>query len=264
MDTTETREPSYYEVALTNRQVLVAFVVLLTCLLVAFLSGVWVGRGAEPMRAAAPAVAPAPASREPIEQLSFFSGKEPGARSPAKPIEPAPAPAAPPAPAAASAEDEAAESMRRTLEAEMAAHRERAPETAPATAPAPAGPAAAAAPTPATPGERTTRPAPAPAPAAAPAPAPAAPRAAAPAPAASATAKVWIQVYSSTNGARAREIVAQLKQAGFTAVLGELPKDGQISYRVRVGPYDDRERAERAAQRLRREHRLDTWVTDAP
>ena len=30
MDTTETHEPSYYEVALTNRQVLVAFVVLLS------------------------------------------------------------------------------------------------------------------------------------------------------------------------------------------------------------------------------------------
>ncbi|HEY8021186.1 MAG TPA: hypothetical protein VIH93_08800, partial [Thermoanaerobaculia bacterium] len=38
-------EPSYYEIALTNRQVVVAFVVLLVCLLSAFFSGVWIGRG---------------------------------------------------------------------------------------------------------------------------------------------------------------------------------------------------------------------------
>ena len=38
-------EPSYYEIALTNRQVLIAFVILLVCLVAAFLSGVWVGRG---------------------------------------------------------------------------------------------------------------------------------------------------------------------------------------------------------------------------
>ncbi|MGB5401730.1 MAG: hypothetical protein WBO71_16065, partial [Thermoanaerobaculia bacterium] len=38
-------EPSYYEIALTNRQVLMVFVVLLVCVVVAFISGVWVGRG---------------------------------------------------------------------------------------------------------------------------------------------------------------------------------------------------------------------------
>jgi hypothetical protein len=41
---TEPREPSYYEIALTNRQVVVAFVILLVCLLSAFFSGVWIGR----------------------------------------------------------------------------------------------------------------------------------------------------------------------------------------------------------------------------
>lgn len=262
MDTTETHEPSYYEVALTNRQVLVAFVVLLSCLLVAFLSGVWVGRGAEPARAAAPSPAPAPPAGEPIEQLSFFSGKEPGARTAPRPAAPAPAPEP-----ASAVVDEAADSMRRTLEAEMEANRERPSSPAPApAAPAPAAPAPAATSTPVSAGERTTRtpPAASPAPATRPAaPAPAAP----PAPVAPATApqgKVWIQVYSSSNGVRAREIVDQLKRANFTAVLGETTKDGQTVYRVRVGPYEKRERAERVAERLRREHRLDTWVTDAP
>ena len=54
MDSIETREPSYYEVALTNRQVLVAFVALLVCLLAAFLSGVWVGQDAGGRQAVAP------------------------------------------------------------------------------------------------------------------------------------------------------------------------------------------------------------------
>jgi SPOR domain len=39
-----THEPSYYEIALTNRQVVVAFVILLVCVVAAFLSGVWIGR----------------------------------------------------------------------------------------------------------------------------------------------------------------------------------------------------------------------------
>ena len=37
-------EPSYYEIALTNRQVLVVFVVLLVCVVAAFFSGVWIGQ----------------------------------------------------------------------------------------------------------------------------------------------------------------------------------------------------------------------------
>ena len=79
------------------------------------------------------------------------------------------------------------------------------------------------------------------------------------------TGKLFVQVYSSTNGARAREIVAQLKKGGFKVQLNETPKSGgQTSYRVRVGPYDSRSAADTAAGRLRREFRLDTWVTDTP
>ena len=81
MEPSESREPSYYEVALTNRQVLVAFVALLICMLAAFLSGVWIGRGGA-TTAPPPVVAQAPAVHEPqLEQLTFFTGKEPGARS---------------------------------------------------------------------------------------------------------------------------------------------------------------------------------------
>jgi cell division septation protein DedD len=44
LDMGAAHEPSYYEIALTNRQVVVAFVILLVCLIAAFFSGVWIGR----------------------------------------------------------------------------------------------------------------------------------------------------------------------------------------------------------------------------
>jgi cell division septation protein DedD len=268
VESTEPREPSYYEVALTNRQVLVAFVVLLTCLLAAFLSGVWVGRGAAPATRVAALPAPpsssAPAA-PPIEQLTFFAGKEPGARSPAKPAEvPAPKPVAP---EAKSAEDPATEAMRRTLEAEMAAHREATPQRAPEPEPAPKPEEArSTAPAPLEPGARARQPSTPPAPAPTRAAPPASPVAPAPAakPAVAAAGSTWIQVYSSTNGARAREIAEQLRKASFPVVVAEIAKDGPTAWRVRVGPFSTRAKADAAATRLRREQRLDTWITDAP
>lgn len=250
MESTETREPSYYEVALTNRQVLVAFVVLLTCLLGAFLSGVWVGRGGVPA-SSTPVQASRPVAAEPVEQLTFFSGHEPGERTGARPAPAAAAPSsAKPEPVAA-AEDPAAEQMRRTLEAEMAANRQVAPASPPAAAPE----APTAAPAPAA-GTRTTR-----------GPAATAPVPTKPAerPARAARAgSLWVQVYSSSNGDRAREIVAQLESAKFAVVLAELERAGGVNYRVRVGPFDARPKAEAAATRLRREQKLDTWITDTP
>ncbi len=155
MESTESHEPSYYEVALTNRQVLIAFVVLLSCLVTAFLSGVWIGRGgSSPARNPPATLEAAPASSEPpLAQLTFFNGKDPGSRtggSPgagaagAAPAGPATAPATADraAPLAsdtpATAEERATETMRQNLDATMAANR---------TIPAPA----AAAPTVTTP-----------------------------------------------------------------------------------------------------------------
>ncbi|MGE0638882.1 MAG: SPOR domain-containing protein [Thermoanaerobaculia bacterium] len=243
MDSGDTHEPSYYEVALTNRQVLIAFVALLTCLLVAFLSGVWIGRGGEEAAATPPPAATeqAASAEPPLEQLTFFNG------SPAAETQ-APAAAAPPAAApvekAASSPPDASDSLRANLEATMAANRET-----------PAMKLAV--------GERTG--APAEAPAAPPAAAKAETRPAATAPAApAARGNVFVQVYSSSNGARAREIVAQLRKAGFRVVLAEAPKGAGRNFRVRVGPYETKSQADADATRLRRDHRLDTWVTDSP
>ncbi|MEO7793185.1 MAG: SPOR domain-containing protein [Thermoanaerobaculia bacterium] len=270
MESSETHEPSYYEVALTNRQVLIAFVVLLTSIVAAFLSGVWIGRGGSSPARQTPGITEAAAApaEPPLEQLTFFNGKEPGARgagtsaaaagrptaaisnrdTPASTDASTRAPGAAAPPNATTAEESAAdatdatETMRQNLDATMAANR-----TVPAPAPATTAPA---------------KPAGAPAkPAAAPfKEAAAGPTAAKPAVA----GKIFVQVYSSTNATRAREIVAQLRKAGFAVVVAETAKGSGKNSRVRVGPYSERAKADAAAIRLRREFRLETWVTDSP
>ena len=99
----DSHEPSYYEIALTNRQVLFAFVILLVCLLATFVAGVWVGRSGEVQAAAPPAgerlaesAAPADAGKngEAPEKLSFFGDDHPATAPPqevAAPARPAPA-----------------------------------------------------------------------------------------------------------------------------------------------------------------------------
>lgn len=241
MESSDSREPSYYEVALTNRQVLVAFVALLSCLLAAFLSGVWLGRGGATAAPARPQLAQAPTPEPQLEQLTFFSAKEPGARAtapaPRATATPAAAATAAPAPepevvvAPAATDEPEAEALRRNLEGAIDAGRVESRPPTPAPTAAPRATATAAA------------------------------RAAEPAPAGG---RFFVQVYSSTNAPRARQIVADLRKAGFQVVLSEPAAGTTGNYRVRVGPYENRERAEAAAKRLQREHRLDYWVTDTP
>ncbi len=271
MESSESHEPSYYEVALTNRQVLIAFVVLLTSIVTAFLSGVWIGRGGSSSASGPPAISAAAAATTdpPLEQLTFFNGKEAGMRTAgAGGAVPAPPPAvqtpgsnretsasAASAPIAATApgtaEEKATEAMRQNLDATMAANRTVPPS---ANSPSPASPPPAGAQAGAKPTAAGSAPA-KPATAATKAPALAKP---------AVTGKTFVQVYSSTNATRAQEIVAQLRKAGFAVVVAETPKGGGTNSRVRVGPYVDRGKADTAANRLRREFRLETWVTDSP
>ena len=90
---TDSHEPSYYEIALTNRQVLVAFVVLLLCLLGSFFSGVWVGRGATPQPQPTQAASPPPSGTQ-LEEYKFFS-EDSGTKAAAPEKRPEPAPSAP-------------------------------------------------------------------------------------------------------------------------------------------------------------------------
>jgi cell division protein FtsN len=264
----EPHEPSYYEIALTNRQVVVAFVILLTCLLAAFFSGVWIGRESTARAAQEAAVRNTPPSEvaqqegKSLEELEFFDprarkGKDrdrkeekrqeaaaPGSSTLAEDLGGRKAAAPPPAP----------------VQEEPAPAAQTARETAPAL-PDPAQ-------------ERRDRrkgrnaaaeTAPAPAPAAAPEPAPAkAAKTAKSAVAAPAVPKgsYVIQVFSSPDQAQAERIRGKLVDGGQKAYLSPIDRGGRTMYRVRIGPFKSRGDAQVVADKVRKGYKLDTWVTE--
>jgi cell division septation protein DedD len=204
-------ESSYYEIALTNRQVLTIFVVLLTCLVAAFLSGVWIGRrddgqGTPEVSAGEPPAAEAAAE---MTELNFFSEGSP---------------------------------RQRQVEKE-AARQPRPPAEEPAAdQPVPPPPVAERRPPPA-----AEEPPPAPRPAVQ-----------TPAP-----GRV-IQVFSTPDAAQADKLVRRLGDGGYPAYLVRERLQGRTTYRVRVGPYEQEAAAEKVADELRREYRLETWITSQP
>ena len=229
----ESNEPSYYEIALTNRQVLVSFVVLLSCVLAAFVSGVWLGRKSdggvptgEEQLASAEAL---PADLEQLEEFKFPSEQQ-DAGTPAPPttdtvvVEPKP---------------------RTTLAEDVGSSPPRA--TPPPPRPSPPPPRATPPP---------PRPAPPP-PRATPPPPPAA------APPAAVAEGFVIQVLSTRDEARAKRVLGQLKQGGYPAFLSPVKVGSQVNHRVRIGPYPTRPPAENAAKEVNGKYKLDTWVTAA-
>ncbi|HYH46239.1 MAG TPA: SPOR domain-containing protein [Thermoanaerobaculia bacterium] len=240
-------EPSYYEIALTNRQVVVAFVILLVCLLSAFFSGVWVGKsGAEPageqvVRAAPPP--PEPTEGASLEELEFFD--QPGGR---------PSPPASPSPAAETPDGET--TLREDLEGPDADD----------PAPPPPSPSPTVSPSP-----RPVPPSPSPAPReeraegrseeiVQPRPLPETERRAE-AGREPAAGSVVIQVFASPEQAEARRIRDRLSRGGQKAYLSPVTVDGRTMYRVRIGPFGTREDAQDVAETVRKTYKLDTWVT---
>ena len=230
-------EPSYYEIALTNRQVVVAFVILLGCLLGSFFAGVWIGRGE-----ASPVVVTsgqARADSDSIEELPFFAGGELGTddEEPEAAGEAAPPPSVP-EPAAARAQRQARQGAERPApppeEDELAGG-----EGAALGSDAPAGPPPAVRTPPAT-----------------------APQRAAEAPAqAPAVSGPVIQVFVSRDRGQAERVLERLRGGGERAFLSPVEVEGQSLYRIRLGPFGDRPEAERVAERVRRAYRLETWIT---
>jgi DedD protein len=77
------------------------------------------------------------------------------------------------------------------------------------------------------------------------------PAAAQPVPAAPASATAWaVQIGAFSNRAKAEQQVAELKKRRYAAFMLEYRASGQVLYRVRVGPEQDRARAEEIAARL--------------
>lgn len=279
----ESHEPSYYEIALTNRQVVVAFVVLLTCLLGAFFSGVWIGRESTSRNAQEQLVRntpPSEASREGknLEELEFFDknnkkaagdrtrgeeaaapapgsstlvedigGKKPEARNP-------PPPAAEPAreePATdPNAIDPAQERRNRRKAARAAAAAEAAEKALEAPAPVK--------PTPVKPAP--VKPTPVKAPAAkTPTTKPTTKTAAAPA---IPKGSYVIQVFSSADQTQADRIRAKLTGGGQKAYLSPISRGGRTMYRVRIGPFKSHDDAQKVADQVRKGYKMDTWVTE--
>jgi cell division septation protein DedD len=222
-------EPSYYEIALTNRQVAVAFAILLVCLLAAFLSGVWVGRGGagsgEEETQVAARAEPQPGAA--LEEFEFFEEGEEGS---------APA-AAEPRTEVGAPQPQGPTTLREDLE-------EAPPDDEPGAAePVEEGEAE---------GEEEA--------AAAPEIRPQPPPAAEPARAPAGTAV--IQVFSSAEQSQASDIRDRLTAAGYKAYLSPVDVGGRTMYRVRIGPFTSRAKAQEVAERVRKSHRLDTWVTE--
>lgn len=215
----EEREPSYYEIALTHRQVFGVFVVLLLSVVVAFFAGMWLGRRegvSMPVASAAERAAPEDEEGEALGELNFFS--EASTPPPGRPAnrESAPRRDRPTAEdsAAPSAVAPPIEPPASVVEAPEAAVGERS-----ATAP---------------PVESVIPP--------------------------DGDALV-VQVFSSADRPQAERIVDRLREAGFAALLSPVEVDTRTMYRVRIGPFGERADAERVAARIRREFRLDTWIT---
>lgn len=247
-------EPSYYEIALTGRQVLAAFVILLVCLVAAFFSGVWVGRGgtgeaeAQPTEVVADAgpgddaaEEEAPPPDEDLEELSFFEGED-GAAAGGGPRRGS----GPDGP-----DGDRGESPRR----EPSGSGGDAPGGEPSGSPRPASGGDGG-----EPGRDSGTPPARPAPAEPPPPAPAPPAEANPS-RSLATGDIVVQVFSSSEEDKARDVLDRLRENDFRAFLSPVADGDRTLFRVRVGPFEHMEEARAEAERLRERLGLETWIT---
>lgn len=328
IDVGGSHEPSYYEIALTNRQVVVAFVILLTCVVAAFFSGVWIGRESaaraqerlallgrgHAVDGAAPDADKAKQEGQALQEFKFFADQRPGATKGAPGAAKERPGAARERPAAARVDPEAkGEAGSRTEPSTLADDLHRAGGAAAAGATAsPAAPGSAAGtrnrrdgtspspphaqaaqatpigeaagegealpdtPPPTTGGAHASRgsassskgtgsgkPAISWSPAAsgtADVP-PAGADASSAAASSTAAGEVVIQVFSTADKEQADKVRDGLVHAGFTAFLSPIAKGGQTMYRVRIGPFPSRTAAEPVAEKVRKERKLDTWIT---
>ncbi|MEA2564606.1 MAG: hypothetical protein QOH06_6110 [Acidobacteriota bacterium] len=246
---TNSHEPSYYEIALTNRQVVVAFVILLLCLVSAFFSGLWIGResaarGAQDQIVSNVSPSPTPEEGQALDELAFFEdGQKPGSG------EASPAPDATPTPAqdttlledfggepeeVTEPDPDLPEGRRRRGRDRNAGAQEDGEEIAGTATPAPtatpARPAAASAGV--TPEPRI------------------------------ASGQVVIQVFSSPELDQAEKVRDRLISGGHKAYLSPVQVAGRTMHRVRIGPFNSRGDAQKVAEQVRKGYKLDTWVTE--
>ena len=199
----------WYEISLTNRQVLAAFLILLACIVGAFVSGVWVGR--ETQAAEGPLQVATGDLPEGADSFPFY-GDEAENSAEAEAAEP-------PAGNDQATSSPPSEPTRNQEPVVRRPEREQ-PEPEVAQSDLPAAPRLSA-------------------------------------------DDLIIQVFSSAEESQARSVLQRLVDSRFDAFLSPVAVDGRTMYRVRVGPFENRRQAERVANRVKREQRLDTWITAA-
>ncbi|HVR98000.1 MAG TPA: SPOR domain-containing protein [Thermoanaerobaculia bacterium] len=255
---TSSHEPSYYEIALTNRQVVVAFVILLVCLVSAFFSGMWIGRESSTRAAEQIASNPAPAQEkqegQSLEEFEFF--EKPQAKGQDTPAEPE------------TQQSEQAEDT--TLLEDFGGDDDAAADDAgaaddepvqkaaprPTPQPRPAAPAADERAENTKKDESVVRSRPLPE------ATPSKTAQAAPPSGSGRAGDVVIQVFSSPEQDQAERIQARLARGGHKAFLSPVEVAGRTMYRVRIGPFNSRDEAQRVAEQVRKGYKLDTWVTE--
>jgi DedD protein len=72
---------------------------------------------------------------------------------------------------------------------------------------------------------------------------------------------VVIQVFASADPAEAGRVRDRLTKGGQAAFLSPLTVDGRTMYRVRIGPFTSRQKAQTVAEKVRKTYKLDTWLT---
>ena len=227
-------ERSYYEIALTNSQVLSALAVLLLCLLGAFVGGMWVARGSSPVASTEVVASPATeAEAEEAGEFEFFGESAAGSEEPPR----------------------RADRPRQTVTPVQVA------EAEPQASSEPVQTLQAPAPSRSAPERRTAAPTPS---------APPPQTAAADDSADTASnddqqlASLYvIQVLSSNDQGQAAKTMARLQESGYRAFISPTEVEGRRMYRVRVGPYADRAQAASAEEKIKRQFRLDTWITSS-
>ena len=234
--THDTADDGFHEIQLSGKQLVALFLVVTTVIVVVFLCGVRVGRGARDAQLDEPEqIATASPSPQPIPTTG-------------------PASAEPPAPAAEtpeqlsypqrlSGEDKATDTLKKPDEA-----KKEEPKKAEAPSPQPA-PAAATAPPPSpapTTATRTTAP----------------PPTADNLPTAGKPGTWAVQVIATRDRDVASSVLKKLIGKGYPAFLVNPPSGASPKYfKVHVGRYADRGEAEKISTRIKKEEQFQSWIT---
>ncbi|HRC88067.1 MAG TPA: SPOR domain-containing protein, partial [Thermoanaerobaculia bacterium] len=74
-----------------------------------------------------------------------------------------------------------------------------------------------------------------------------------------------VQVLVTKDLAKAQQVLAQLRGGGYPASMANLEQGGATLYRVRVGPFADKARAQKIGEEMKTRYKLEAWVrTDTP